>query len=289
MVTLKEIKKRIQSIKSTRKTTSAMQLVSSAKLRKAESILSNMLPYSDALYRLMRSLGQGEGEEVNPLSLERPVKKVAIIAFSSDSSLCGVFNANVMRELQRTVGEYRKGLPPPQIAVYTIGKKVYDAVRKTDIAVTENFENLAGKAFYGIMADFAESLIAQFEQGETDRVEMIYHRFKSTGTQELVREVVLPVRLPSAEDPDKEADTDYIFEPSRVEILRAIVPKSIKLQLYTALLNSNVSEYAARMIAMQTATDNADDLISELTVEYNKSRQQAITSELLDLFNGNAG
>jgi F-type H+-transporting ATPase subunit gamma len=285
MVTLKEIKKRIQSIKSTRKTTSAMQLVSSAKLRKAEGVLSNMLPYSEALYRLMRSLGQGEGEEVNPLSLERPVKKVAIIAFSSDSSLCGVFNANVMRELQRTVGEYRKDVARPRIAVYTIGKKVYDAVRKTDIEVTENFENLAGKAFYGVMADFAESLIAAFERGETDRVEMIYHRFKSTGTQDLVREVVLPVRLPAAE----EANTDYIFEPSRVEILRAIVPKSIKLQLYTALLNSNVSEYAARMIAMQTATDNADDLISELTVEYNKSRQQAITSELLDLFNGNAG
>ncbi|MDR0395428.1 MAG: ATP synthase F1 subunit gamma [Tannerella sp.] len=287
MTAFKEIKKRINSIKNTRKTTAAMKMVSSSKLRKAESVISNMLPYSAALHHVMESLLTGD--EVSDLSRERPVNNVAIIAFSSDSSLCGAFNSNIARELQKAVGIYGKSLPADRIAVYTIGRKIYDAVGKTDIKVTKNFEDLAGKADYQAIADLAESLIAQFENGETDRVDMIYHHFKSAGVQELVHEALLPVALPRKKDADSRILTEYIYEPSREEILRVIIPKSIKLQLYTALLDSNASEHAARMIAMQTATDNADDLISELTVEYNKSRQQAITNELLDLFNGNIG
>jgi F-type H+-transporting ATPase subunit gamma len=289
MPTFKEIKKRINSIKSTRKTTSAMKMVSSAKLHKAESVLSSRLPYSAALHHVMESLLTGD--EVSNLSRERPVKNVAIIAFSSDSSLCGAFNSNIVRELQKTVEKYRKSLSTDQIFIYTIGRKVYDAVRKTDLTVTKNFENLAGKTNYQAIAEFAESLILQFENGKIDRVDTIYHHFKSAGgaREELINEVLLPVILPSKKDPDSPTNTDYIFEPSRKEILRAIIPKSIKLQLYTALLDSNASEYAARMIAMQTATDNADDLISELTIEYNKSRQQAITNELLDIISGSMG
>jgi F-type H+-transporting ATPase subunit gamma len=287
MAAFKEIKKRINSIKSTRKTTSAMKMVSSAKLHKAESVISNMLPYSEALHHVMESLLTGD--DISTLSQERPIKNIAIIAFSSDSSLCGAFNSNITRELQKTVEEYRKSLSADHIFIYTIGKKVYDAVRKTGITITKNFENLAGKTDYQIIADFAESLITAFEKGKIDRVDTIYHHFRSAGNQELINKMLLPVLLPQKENPDNVINTGYIFEPSREEILRVIIPKSIKLQLYTALLDSNASEYAARMIAMQTATDNADDLVSELTIEYNKSRQQAITNELLDLISGSLG
>jgi F-type H+-transporting ATPase subunit gamma len=290
MAAFKEIKKRINSIVSTRKTTSAMKMVSSAKLHKAESVISNLLPYSKALHRVMEALLTGDDDTgMMPGGRERPVKNVAVIAFSSDSALCGAFNSNIARALRKTVEEYGKSLSMNHIFIYTIGKKVYDAAGKTALTVTGNFENLAGRTDYDTVAGFAESLLAQFERGEIDRADILYHHFKSAGSQELVSETVLPVRLSRKENPESHPDTGYIFEPSRKEMLRVIIPKSIKLQLYTALLDSNASEHAARMIAMQTATDNADDLVSELTVEYNKSRQQAITNELLDLAGGKRG
>lgn len=283
MASFKEIKKRINSIKSTRKTTSAMKMVSSAKLRKAESTISNMLPYSEALVHVMESLLTGD--YTGPLNHERPVNKVSLVAFSSDSSLCGAFNSNVGRELQQVVQKYRQTLSPENIFVYTIGKKVHDYIRKTDISVTKNFEELAGTADYETIASFAESLMEQFSNGEIDRVELLYHHFKSAGSQQLINEPLLPVSFPTPQQPTL-GETDYILEPSREALLKTLIPKSIKLQLYTALLDSNASEQAARMIAMQTATDNADDLISELTIALNKSRQQAITNELLDLISG---
>ncbi|MDR0575724.1 MAG: ATP synthase F1 subunit gamma [Tannerella sp.] len=283
MAALKEIKKRINSIKSIRKTTSAMKMVSSAKLHKAESMIYNMLPYSEALRHVMESLLTGDYS--GPLNRERPVMNVAIIAFSSDSSLCGAFNSNVSRELQKTIDKYKKSLSDEHIFIYTIGRKVYDNIRKTGITITKNFESMAGKADYNTIAAFAASLIAQFENNQIDRVELIYHHFKRAGSRELVKEPLLPVILPVSEKQGYQHG-EYIYEPSREKLLGTLVPKSIKLQLYAALLDSNASEYAARMIAMQTATDNADDLVGELTIEFNKSRQQAITNELLDLAGG---
>ncbi len=283
MAALKEIRKRINSIKSIRKTTSAMKMVSSAKLHKAESTIYNMLPYSEALHHVMES--SLTGDYSTPLSHERPITNVAIIAFSSDSSLCGAFNSNVSRELQKTIDKYKKSLSNEHIFIYTIGKKVYDSIRKTGITISKNFEKLSGNADYNTIAEFAESLIIQFENNQIDRVELIYHHFKRAGSQELVNEPLLPVILPIPEKPGC-WNEEYIYEPSCEKILKTLIPKSIKLQLYTALLDSNASEYAARMIAMQTATDNADNLVNELTIEFNKSRQQAITNELLDLASG---
>jgi F-type H+-transporting ATPase subunit gamma len=257
-----------------------MKMVSSAKLHKAENVIANMRPYADALHRVMEASLTADYSDA--LSSERPVRNVALVAFASDSSLCGAFNANVSRELQCVVESYRQS--SAGIFVYTIGRKVYDAIRKTDIAVTGNFEDLAGKSGYDVIADFAESLIRRFENREIDRVELIYHHFKSTGSQSLLCERLLPVTLHKTDGSG--GGTNYIFEPSHEGLLSALIPKSVKLQLYTALLDSNASEHAARMIAMQTATDNADDLVNELTVEYNKSRQQAITNELLDIAGG---
>ena len=281
MAALKEIKKRINSIKSTRKTTSAMKMVSSSKLRKAENKLSNIKQYTEALRCIMESLLTSDFS--GPFCMERPVKNVAVVAFSSDSSLCGAFNSNISRELQKTYHKYKKTSGIDSVYIYTIGKKVYDSIRKTGIPITKNYENLAGKPNYGTMVDFATALIKLFDTKQIDRVDLIYHHFKSAGTQELVNVPLLPLAFPVQQNVK-----DYIMEPSREEVLKELIPDIIKAKIFSVLLDSSTSEHAARMIAMQTATDNADDLVSELTIEYNKSRQQAITNELLDLIGGSA-
>jgi len=280
MSTFKEIKKRITAVKSTRKTTSAMKMVSSSKFIKAESVMHVMSSYAEEIRRILNSLPTNDYS--GPLGVERPVEHVAIIVFSSDSSLCGAYNSNISHVLQKRVDNYKKSLEASHIHVYTIGKKVYDFCHKSKITVTKNFENLAGKTNYPAIAALAASLIEKFENKQLDLVELIYHHFKSVGTQKLVTKQLLPVKLPVQE----KQDIDYILEPSREVLFKALIPKNVQLQLYAALLNANTSEHAARMIAMQTATDNADDLVSELTIEYNKSRQQAITNELLDLIGG---
>ena len=280
MSTFKEIKKRINAIKSTRKTTSAMKMVSSSKLMKAESVMKAMSCYAEEIRRILLALLTNGYS--GSLSLERPVQQVAIIAFSSDSSLCGAYNSNIAHLLQKTVNKYRESLDANHIYVYTIGKKVYDFAKKTRIPVAQNFENLAGKTDYPTITNLASSLIEKFEHKQLDRVELLYYQFKSTGSQALVTRQLLPVILPVQE----QQPIDYILEPSRESLLKSLIPKSIQLQLFAALLSANASEHAARMIAMQTATDNADDLVSELTIEYNKSRQQAITNELLDIVGG---
>ena len=279
MAALKEIKKRINSIKSTRKTTSAMKMVSSSKLRKAEGKMLNIRHYSEALRHIMEVLPTNG--YISPFCMERPVKNVALIAFSSDSSLCGAFNSNISRELQKTCLHYKQSAGIESLFVYTIGKKVNDLFRKTDIPVTKFFENLAAKPDYKIVSDFANMLIKQFEKKQIDRVDLIYHHFKSAGVQKIRNIPLLPFTLP-----EQQIETNYIIEPSRLEVFNMLIPDIIRIQLYMALLESSTSEHAARMVAMQTATDNAADLISGLTIEYNKSRQQAITNELLDLIGG---
>jgi len=284
MESLKEIKKRINSVKSTRKTTSAMRMVSSAKLRKAEAVITGMRPYSEALDDVMSSLIYGDTP--TPLAEARPPRSVAIIAFSSDSSLCGAFNANIIYKLAKTVSAYKKSLQGGNILVYTIGKKAYEAMRKLRIPTAANLEDLAGKADYNRIADLATTLTELFIAKKVDRVEILYHHLRSAGSQILTSEILLPVALPSAGAGKPSAPDEYILEPSAKRLLEVLIPKAIKLKLYTALLDSNASEHAARMIAMQTATDNADDLVDQLTLEYNKSRQQAITNELLDIAGG---
>lgn len=285
MSTFKDIKKRISAVMSTRKTTSAMKMVASSKLRKAEQVISRMLPYSRELHRILQSLLTNDYS--NPLTQQRPIQNVVIIAFSSDSSLCGAYNSNVVQELKKTVNEYKKTLESDQISVYTIGRKVYDSFRKTGFPITKNIESLAGKNDYKQMAEIAMSLIENFEKKQIDRVELIYHYFKSAGSLRLMKNQLLPITLPAVAKKSS-LNLNHILEPSRESLLHVLIPKSIKLKLYTALLDANASEHAARMIAMQTATDNANQLVGKLTIQYNKSRQQAITNELLDLIGGSA-
>jgi F-type H+-transporting ATPase subunit gamma len=245
-----------------------------------------MLPYSTAMHHILRSVLLAGSDFETSLAKQRAVGRVAIVAFSSDSSLAGSFNSNVAKELRRTLSAYAH-LPKENIFIYTIGKKVFEAAGKLGYTAARNFEGLAAKPDYDTLAAFAGDLIAQFNAAAMDKVEVIYHHFKSAGSQVLTRETFLPLTLASAhEATDKKILPDYIVEPSAKEVFAELLPKSLKLTLYTMLLDSSASEHAARVIAMQLATDNADELISDLTIEYNKSRQQSITSELLDIIGG---
>ena len=288
MASFKEIKERINSIRTTRQITSAMKMVSAAKLSKAQRVITNMLPYSRALNDIFRRVvGSAEDLEL-PLMQQREVRRVAIVAFSSDTSLAGAFNSNVIKELRHTLDKYA-ALGKQNIVLYTIGKKVYESVSKAGYAELHNYADLATKPNYEKAAEIAMELIDRFAKGEVDKVELIYHHFHSAGSQKLTREDLLPMTLPEAEKPaagELQVVPDYIFEPSEEAILRELLPKSFRLKLYASLLDSNTSEHAARMVAMQTATDNADNLLGDLMVLYNKSRQQAITNELLDIMGG---
>lgn len=286
MGSLKEIKSRIQSVKSTQKITSAMKMVSSAKLRKAQKTIENFFPYEQKLNGLLNNFLSAEDDNSSSFSVVRDVKRVAIVVFSSNSSLCGGFNSNVNKLLIHTVEKYEK-LGREHILVYPVGKKVAKATRKMGFEPEADFESMADKPNYGASASFADDIIQLFLNKDIDKVELIYHHFVSKSTQKLISETFLPIQLqPSSKGV---VALDYIVEPDRATIMENLIPKVLRLKIYTALLDSNASEHAARTIAMQMATDNATDLLQELSLQYNKSRQQAITNELLDIVGGSFG
>ncbi|MDR0962844.1 MAG: F0F1 ATP synthase subunit gamma [Mediterranea sp.] len=300
MSSLKEIKNRINSVKSTRQITSAMKMVASAKLHKAQARISNMLPYQQKLHGILTRFLSTDTAFRTPYTEVRPVQKIAIVVCSSNSALCGAFNANISKMLESTLEAYRS-LGKDNIFVYPIGKKVETATRKLGYTPQGSFTELAEKPSFAGTVQLSELLMKQFAEKQIDRVELIYHHFKSTGNQVLTHETFLPIDLNAekAEGESKEAEgenketantqgytNDYIVEPSVEEFVTALLPRTLNQKLYTMLADSNVSEHAARMLAMQTATDNANTLIQDLTKQYNKSRQQAITNELLDIVGG---
>ena len=297
MPSLKEIKGRIGSVKSTLKITSAMKLVASAKLRKAQLTIEGMRPYERKLQEILARLmvQGGTATSVSSASLRDPIRanapeteaaapqKIALVAFASNSSLCGAFNANVIRLAQETLRSYGDA----DVTVYSIGRKMADAMKKAGKPSPEDYQKLADKPSYAPAVELAESLMEAFREGRLDRVDLVYNHFVSSGKQVPVRETFLPMgEIPGQVRNDAPADRDYILEPSAAELLEDLLPKSLRLKFYTALLDSNASEHAARTVAMQTATDNGEDLLQELTLQYNKSRQQKITSEILDLAGG---
>lgn len=282
MASLKEVKGRIATVNNTRKITSAMKMVASAKLHKAQGAITNMLPYERRLHGLLTNLLGGS--EVLVWNTPREVKRVALVVFSSNSSLCGGFNANVIKHTTQWLDEYQ-ALGKENILLYPVGKKVADALSKMGYAIQGNFQHLADKPSFAEAAELAQGLMNLFTRGEVDRVELLYNHFKSTASQILTREVYLPMQT-SGNTMEGKGDMDYILEPSREELLATLLPKVLRMKLYTVTLDSNASEHAARTMAMQIATDNADDLLQELTLMYNKTRQQAITNELLDIVGG---
>ncbi len=317
MPSLKEIKGRIASVNSTRKITSAMKMVASSKLHHAQQMIENMLPYENMLERILRTFLASEADAHTVFSEVRHVKRVAFVVFSSNSSLCGGFNANVVKMLQHAVEEY-SSIGKENIIVYPIGRKVAEQVAKMGLKSAGDFTNLADKPNVSQCVDIAHELGKKFINGEIDRVDLIYHHFKSAGSQILQRKTFLPIAVDEVIGQDngrdlthktvtpemqeymrknsreeKKADVtvkplndNFIVEPDMETVLKTLIPKLAHLMIYTALLDSNASEHAARMVAMQTATDNADELLRDLNLQYNKSRQQAITNELLDIVGG---
>ena len=320
MPSLKEIKGRIASVNSTRKITSAMKMVASSKLHHAQVAIQNMLPYETLLEHILKSFLAAEAEAKTIFDQPRPVKRAALVVFSSNSSLCGGFNANIIKRMQQVVTEYREqGVT--EVEIYPIGRKVYEKAKKLGYDVQGEFSALADKPNARQCIDIAMELGLKFQNGEIDKVELIYHHFKSAGSQVLTRKTFLPIDLEEELERDHERDLttivatkesqeylkrnrkkkpkvnaegqevpplndNFIVEPDMDAVLSQLLPKMAHLMLYTALLDSVASEHAARMVAMQTATDNADELLRQLNLQYNKSRQQAITNELLDIVGG---
>jgi F-type H+-transporting ATPase subunit gamma len=320
MASLKEIKNRITSVQSTRKITSAMKMVASSKLHHAQQMIENMLPYEGMLEHILKTFLASDVDAKGSITQARPVKTVALLAFSSNSSLCGGFNANVLKLTQKAIDGYqKKGV---KVIVYPIGRKVAEKMQKLGVATAGNFMQLADKPNSIECAEIGRQLQADFDNGIIDRVEMIYHHFKSAGSQILQNKTLLPIDIEEAMNYDHTRDLksqyvtedaaeylekqgghhalqgtssnskamqlndNFIVEPDMETILYTLIPRYVNLMIYTALLDSNASEHAARMVAMQTATDNADELLRMLNLQYNKGRQQAITSELLDIVGG---
>ncbi len=319
MPSLKEIKGRIASVNSTRKITSAMKMVASSKLHHAQVAIQNMLPYESLLEHILKSFLAAEAEAQTIYDQVRPVKRAALVVFTSNSSLCGGFNANTIKMMLHAIDEYDQTIGRDNVEIYPIGRKVYEKAQKMGLKVQGEFSALADKPNVQQCIEIAMELGKKFADGEIDKVELIYHHFKSAGSQVLTRKTFLPIDVESELQADHERDLtsviatkesqdylkkrgeretnreqeevkplndNFIVEPDMDTVLSQLIPKLAHLALYTALLDSNASEHAARMVAMQTATDNADELLRELNLQYNKSRQQAITSELLDIVGG---
>ena len=318
MPSLKEIKTRIASVNSTRKITSAMKMVASSKLHHAQVMIENMLPYESLLEHILKAFLASEADATNVYTIGRDVKRVALVVYSSRSSLCGGFNANVIKLMQQVADEYAP-LGKDGLVVFPIGRKVAEKAAKLGYKTEPKYVGLAEKPGVDGCIELSTELGRMFREGEIDRVELVYHHFKSAGSQVLTRKTYLPIDLESELKRDHERDLtsnvatreaqeylkrkgtqtenrpeeevkplndNFIVEPDMDSVLAALIPKMAHLMLYTALLDSNASEHAARMVAMQTATDNADELLRELNLQYNKSRQQAITNELLDIVGG---
>jgi F-type H+-transporting ATPase subunit gamma len=288
MASLKEVKGRITSVKNTSKITSAMKMVASAKLHKAQKAVESMLPYEQRLYGIMSDFLQNGLEEKlqSPFMVKRgEVKRVALVVFSSNTSLCGAFNSNVIKAFKQLYKEYNT-LDKESILVYPVGKKVAEAVVKMGLQPQGDYVSLADKPSFEEATNLAETLMEKYLKKEVDEVILLYHHFKSTSSQVLTRETYLPLTIDATKVEKSSMNYDFILEPSKEELVANMLPKVLHLKIYAVALDTNASEHAARTIAMQTATDNAEDLLQELTITYNKSRQQAITNELLDIMGG---
>ena len=310
MSSLNEIKSRIASVRNTLKITSAMKMVASAKLHKAQVAIGGKLPYEQQLHRILSGLlqddelhkamhdqlgfGNPDGHSavvLQDVGLDQiPTKdvypRIAVLAISSNSSLCGSFNANVIKKYQQTIQILQQqGYAKDDIDIYVIGRKVADAVRKSGYAIKDDRSEIADKPTYDAAYELATDLVDSFTSGEVAQVVLVYSHFASAASQPVVRENYLPLPLRDY-DGGVEEPIDYILEPDPLTLVKNLLPQVLLLKLYTVLLDANAAEHAARTLAMQIATDNANDLIGELTLAYNKGRQQEITAEILDLVGG---
>ena len=288
MANLKAIRTRITSFKSTRQITSAMKMVSAAKLRKAQDKIVRLRPYANKLHELLvdLSLSLSDSEVENIYGRVSPPEKVLIVVITSNRGLCGAFNTNVINETRRVISEkYPEQLRKGTLQLLTIVRKGFDYFRKQKIPMLPEQNNLFNNLTFENVTLVTEQIMNSFTSLEFDRVELIYNQFKNAAVQNLTNEVFLPVEtVPSVKV--KTNPVDYIYEPDQEEIIKELIPKSLKIQFYKAVLDSFVAEHGARMTAMHKATDNATSLIRDMTLQYNKARQAAITNQILEVVSG---
>ena len=281
MANLKEIRGRFSSISSTMQITSAMKMVSAAKLKKAQDAIVMLRPYSEKLQEIIENVSAAsDADSISEFAIEREVKKVLFIAVTSNRGLAGAFNSSVIKEMNLQFSANNN----VETEVLTIGKKAFDAMRKNK-TVYENHSSLFDNLSFDHVSNMTEKVMSDFKAGKFDKVYVVYNKFINAATQEVVTEQVLPIAV-SAEKASLDVNVDYIFEPGREEILKTLIPKSIKTQIFKAVLDSVASEHGARMTAMHKATDNAEALRNDLKIFYNKARQAAITNEILEIVSG---
>lgn len=279
MANLKEIRGRITSISSTMQITSAMKMVSAAKLKKAQDAITMLRPYSEKLQELIQKVSTGSEGSLSEYAQKREVKKILYIAISSNRGLAGAFNSSVIKELNANY----KQKEDVEIEILTIGKKVFDAVRRVR-TVYDNQSSIYDSVSFEAVSKLTSAVMKDFSEGIFDEVYLVYNKFINAATQQVITEQLLPITMP--EQTEEDVESDYIFEPDKQTILETLIPKSIKTQVYKALLDSIASEHGARMTAMHKATDNANALKNELVIFYNKARQAAITNEILEIVSG---
>ena len=285
MANLKEIRTRITSVNSTMQITSAMKMVSAAKLKRAQNAVTQMRPYAEKLQEILSNVSGSIDTADNPYIKEREEKNILIVALTSNRGLCGGFNNNVIKQVKKLVSEYGAS----NVTVLPVGKKVNDAFKKEVYLSGDDFHGNTAELWdnltYENIAPFTEHLMTSFSDGSYDKILVVYNSFKNAAVQILKSEQLLPIIKTEASQ-EATSNTDYLFEPSQEEIVTDLIPNSLKISFYKAMLDSQASEHGARMTAMHKATDNASDLIKELKLTYNKARQAAITNEILEIVGG---
>ncbi len=285
MANLKEIRTRMASVKTTRQVTSAMKMVSAAKLRKAQEAIIRIRPYAGKLHDILSNLSESlSSMEDNPYAIDRGYNRVLLVVINSNRGLCGGFNANVNKKaLQLAHHEFGEQLKGGDLDVLAIGKSAFDFFTRRDFSV-KNENDLYDNLDFDHVSPIAKSVMKAFTDGMYDKVYLVYNQFKNAATQILTSEQFLPIV--QEENEESNSNIDYLFEPSKEEIVKELIPKSLKIQFYRAILDSNAAEHGARMTAMHKATDNATDLLKELKLHYNKARQTSITGEILEIVSG---
>ncbi len=283
MPTLRDIKRRIKAVNNTRQITKAMKMVAAAKLRKSQTRMLEMRPYADKMNAVLGSLARGAESAVHPLLAFRARKTIEVLVITSDRGLCGAFNSNILKTAQKVVAEMRKDNFEVMFSV--IGKKAADFCKRRNVSVRGSWTGISGRVTYPHAQEIANDIIESYIGETVDEVVLIYNEFKSVISQQVSVKRLLPLVSPEAEA-ENEPVRDFLYEPSQEEIFNVLLPKNVEIQIFRALLESQASEEAARMTAMGNATKNADDMVSRLTLQYNKARQAAITKELMDIVGG---
>lgn len=284
MANLKEVKERINSVSSTQQITKAMKMVAAAKLRKAQDKIVQMRPYSQKLTAILNNISSGsEGKADIVYAQEREVKSVLIIPVTSDKGLCGAFNSNIIKA---TIINIETEFAGKEVTVMPLGKKAYDFFKKKNFAMINDYYQLFSDLSFSHIKEVAEKVMNAYEDGTFDQIVLVYNEFKNVATQIVQKEQFLPIQKSGSDDTSASSGAEYIVEPSEKYIIEELIPNSLKIQFYKAILDSNASEHGARMTAMGKATDNAGDLLKELKLVYNRTRQAAITNEILEIVAG---